>query len=145
VPQFPPFSLGECSPLGTDTVSTVVPHELAVSRPFVASPAAVGAVQECAPGIPGVTTTDRYGTVVCCPLDVCKLNGVDTCGGFECGQREGRAVNCCVTRIVRDNNKCSDTDSAPCIVGESLPQNEIVDCGSVIHPGTTVGLMVGRS
>jgi len=101
----------------------------------------------CSNGVPGVEGVDRDGTIGCCPLGVCKNSeGVEECGGTECGQREGRAKNCCISVILDDGNKCSEKESAPCIVGECLPKWLVLPAvdihpgRTVIHPGRTVVL-----
>jgi hypothetical protein len=45
---------------------------------------------------------------------VCCLASCGTCGGSQCGSRQGGAVNCCQTQIVSSNRSCDEFEP-PCI------------------------------
>eukprot|EP00752_Nemacystus_decipiens_P007565 g6758.t1 len=63
--------------------------------------------QTCDNGLPGVSNGD-----VCC-----KLECGDECGGKGCSDR-GNGLDgddCCTSNIIRNNEMCADTGSAPCI------------------------------
>eukprot|EP00903_Cladosiphon_okamuranus_P006680 g6520.t1 len=65
--------------------------------------------QTCPGGIPGINTKD----IVCCPLSC------GTCAGKGCSGRPGGKNACCGGGILSTQGYCSDTNQAPCIIGDS--------------------------
>ncbi|CAN0316670.1 unnamed protein product [Hapterophycus canaliculatus] len=64
----------------------------------------------CSNGLPGYGGINDNGEA-CCPLD-CGF-----CGGESCGAG-GRSQECCINGVLNNQDDCSVTNAAPCVVTE---------------------------
>ena len=71
---------------------------------------------ECSNGIAG--RESEHGEA-CCPIECGETCGGAGCKGFGGGESAGLgSSSCCVGTILEEGSLCSDTESAPCIIGE---------------------------
>merc|ERR1711998_294591 len=78
-------------------------------------------------------TSSPYA-LICCPAEC------GTCAGEGCGSREGGAKNCCAKKITPANQKCSETGTAPCVLGS--PPADTPTTEMYKHRGTLAGFKV---
>ena len=97
---------------------------------------------ECSNGLPGFEGENSAG-IACCPLQCTK------CGGASCGSVGASAgldnTDCCVNGVLNNQDLCSVTGAAPCVVdddgGEWLQTRVVFEILAAEVRGTLCALL----
>jgi len=88
-------------------------------RDIFAYPFCISLLETC-PSTDGVVGIESSNGVACC------LTSCGACGGSGCSGRDGGGDGCCTADIIENNELCSVTGEAPCLI---VPQPDSPDGG----------------
>ncbi|CAB1109038.1 unnamed protein product [Ectocarpus sp. CCAP 1310/34] len=127
-------SLTSADCCATEIVESGTFCDVSMAAPCIITTAAAANDSVCENGQTGVPDPD---TDVCCPLEC-----GDSCGGEGCGSIPGvNATQCCSSLIIESGAVCSDTVSAPCVVGAAEADNSTTCSNGIVGIEDPVNLI----